>query len=516
MSDQSRPRNWRWWIPLTILVLATGFVTFVQGFAELDIGTTFAITVGLTLLTLALLAAWYVFLSGLPWRARFSRFVLAAALVGLAFVSVRIDGCDGYMHPRLRLAWQKPGDYALGAPPGESRIDLTKTTPHDFPEFMGPGRLGKVAGVTLLSDWSKPPEKVWRQPIGAGWGAFAVVGDYAVTQEQRGEQELTVCYEVATGKPVWSHANNVRFSERMGGDGPRATPTIAGGKVYVLGATGILDCLDGATGKPLWSRDTLGENNLPHLEWAKASSPLLVDDLVVISGGKSRDKSLLAYDAKSGEPRWSSSCDQSSYASPVLATLGGVRQILMLNAFSASSHDPADGKVLWKYDWGDKMAKASQPIALDDRRVLLTCGYAESTASLEVTKTGERWEVKEVWKTRALHTKFTTAIVIGEHAYGLDDGILACVDLATGKRLWKGNRYGHGQVLLVGDLLLVQEEGGAVALVRVSPQKAEQLGRFEALNDKTWNNPALTGPYLLVRNDREAACYKLPLKQGAE
>src|SRR5262249_51204775 len=164
----------------------------------------------------------------------------------------------------------------------------------------------------------------------------------------------------------------------------------------------------------------------------------------------------------------------------------------------------------------DKMAKASQPIALDDQRVLLTCGYAESTVLLEVTKTGEGWKVKEVWKSRALHTKFTTAIVIGEHAYGLDDGILACVDLATGKRLWKGERYGHGQVLLVGDLLLVQAETGSVALVRVGPQEAKELGRFKALDDKTWNNPALTGQYLLVRNDREAACYRLPLKQGAE
>src|SRR5262249_6190307 len=224
------------------------------------------------------------------------------------------------------------------------------------PGFLGRGGKGVVPGVRLGRDWTRqPPEELWRRPIGLGWSSFAVVGRWAVTQEQRGNDELVVCYDLHTGDPLWVHANPVRFSEKMGGDGPRATPTISGGRVYAQGATGMLDCLDGGSGKPIWSRQTLEENGLPNLIWGKSSSPLVFNDFVVVSGGDAPG-SLLAYHKGTGKPGWEATEDKASYASPVATTLAGVQQIVAVNAASVAGHDPSNGNVLWKYDWPGNFA----------------------------------------------------------------------------------------------------------------------------------------------------------------
>ena len=189
-----------------------------------------------------------------------------------------------------------------------------------FPSFSGPDRSGVLTGIPLGRDWDgTPPKLIWRQPIGLGWSAFAVSGQHAITQEQRREDELIVCYELQTGRALWAHTNHVRFSETLGGDGPRATPTIHQGRVYAMGATGILDCLEEATGQLVWSRDVLGENHLSNLTWGKSCSPLVAHDLVVVTGGEQRDKTLLAYDAATGKPVWQAGRDGASYCSPLLA-----------------------------------------------------------------------------------------------------------------------------------------------------------------------------------------------------
>src|SRR5262249_16844604 len=152
----------------------------------------------------------------------------------------------------------------------------------------------------------------------------------------------------------WKHQHHARFHESQGGDGPRATPTISGGRVYTVGGTGILDCIDGRTGKRIWSRDTLAANELANLIWGKACSPLVFDNKVIVTGGKDSGASLLAYHKDTGEPLWKGGKDEAAYSSPALATVAGTRQILSFNAHSLTGHDPADGKVLWHVDWPDE------------------------------------------------------------------------------------------------------------------------------------------------------------------
>src|SRR5262249_21662848 len=264
-------------------------------------------------------------------------------------------------------------------------------------QYLGPTRSGVVPGVRLARDWEQsPPRLLWRKPVGAGWGAFAVVGDYAFTQEQRGEQECVVCYRVADGATMWVHADPVhsegpvRFDPSMGGHGPRTTPTVADGRVYAVGATGLLNCLDGATGRAVWSVNILEDNEAENLFHGVCGSPLLVDDRVVVSPTGSNGISLAAYDRATGRRVWRAGKHRTRYRSPLLAELGGVKQILLYNAEGVAGHDAATGELLWTFPWTNgEHTNCSQPIphAGAPDQVFVSTGYGTGAALIRVERT---------------------------------------------------------------------------------------------------------------------------------
>lgn len=426
---------------------------------------------------------------------------------------LRIDGCQGDLMPILSMRWQPQRDARLAKRvelDNQTVIDLTKTTPHDYPRFLGANGRATVTDVRLDPDWKQhPPHEEWRHAVGGGWSSFAVVGDFAVTQEQRGDDEAVVCYRLRSGEPVWMHTNPDRHDTALGGLGPRATPTIDRGIVFTLGALRWFNALDGATGKPLWTIDLAKEFNADLPDWARSGSPLVVGDLVVIGVGGD-GQALMAFERLTGKLAWKAHSGRTSYATPVLARLGGVEQIVMLHQTSVTGHEPTTGRVLWTFDWPGIGMKVAQPIVLDERRVVVSSGYGYGAKLLDVTREGEQWQVKVVWESQQINPKFMNPIIVGEHLYGFDDGVaMTCLDLATGKRTWKRGRYGHGQMLQVGELFLIQAESGEVALVQPDSKEHRELARFTPLTDRTWNNPVIVGEYLLVRNDHEAACYRL-------
>jgi len=412
----------------------------------------------------------------------------------------------------VRLRWAVPPELPQAS---DAPADFGQPTADDYPEFLGSGRRATLGNRHLARDWTaQPPKQLWRQPIGAAWSSFAVVGPFAVTQEQRGDDELVSCYEVATGKLQWAYSTPGRFSAPLAGVGPRATPTIDGGRVYALGALGHLACLDGETGKPLWEHDIVRESGAHLPQWGKSSSPLIHEGAVIVSAGGPAGKSLLAYDKGDGHLLWGGGDDASSYSSPTLMTLGGQPQIVILNARFVTGHDPSDGHVLWQHVWPDNdtaTPNVSQPIAVGDDRVLMCKGYGVGSALWHIKQDGGKWTVEELWRNGNMKTKMTNAVVRDGMAYGLDEGILSCIDIASGAKKWKRGKYGHGQVLLIDDLLLVQSEQGDVALVEATPEGYRELTRFSAVSGQSWNYPALSGNKLLVRSDEEAACYELPL-----
>jgi outer membrane protein assembly factor BamB len=381
----------------------------------------------------------------------------------------------------------------------------------DWPGFRGSARDGIVHGLRIETNWSTtPPVRMWHRPIGPGWSSFAVQGDLLFTQEQRGEEEMVVAYRVDTGEPVWRHRDPARFWESNGGAGPRGTPTLHNGRVYALGATGILNVLDARNGASVWSRNAASDSQKQIPMWGFSSSPLIVRDMVVVAAaGK-----LAAYDLATGKPRWFGPNGGGGYSSPHLATIGGIEQVVFLSAKGVTGINPADGKDLWQYSW--EGTPILQPAVTPEGDLLVTSGDAMGGMGmrrLAVTHTSDSWSVAERWTSNGLKPYFSDFVVHNGHAFGFDGRILSCIDLKDGTRKWKGGRFGQGQLVLLPDqdLLLVLSEEGELGLVSATPDKFTEVARLPGIEGKTWNHPVVVRDTLLVRNDQEMAAFRLPV-----
>jgi outer membrane protein assembly factor BamB len=387
----------------------------------------------------------------------------------------------------------------------------------DWVGFRGPTGDGHYRETPIRTDWpARGLPAAWKQPAGGGYASFAIAGGRAFTIEQRRAQEVVAAYDVETGRELWAHASDAEFREFMGGDGPRATPAWSDGAVYALGALGELRALDGETGRLLWRRNILDDNGATNLQWGMAASPLIVDDLVVVLPGGRAGRSVVAYRKRTGERAWSALDDKQAYSSPMLATLAGRRQILVLSASRLMGITPDAGEVLWEHPWVTEYdINASQPLVVGDRRVFVSSGYGKGAALLEVTDEGGRYGVREVWRTNRMKNRFSSSVLHEGFVYGLDEAILACLDVETGELMWKGGRYGHGQLLLASGHLIVLTEDGDLALVRATPARHDERVRFSVLEGKTWNHPAMANGRLLVRNVAGMAAFDLRPPAGA-
>jgi outer membrane protein assembly factor BamB len=221
----------------------------------------------------------------------------------------------------------------------------------------------------------------------------------------------------------------------------------------------------------------------------------------------------VALDKQTGSMLWKSGNDKVHWSSPIRVMFEGIPQILIFSE-SVSSYDEQTGKVLWQYPWRSTYPHVSLPLVLPGNRVLVSQGYGAGSELLQVSHENDRWRATRIWKSIRLKSKFANLIHLDGFVYGLDDGALACIDVNSGELKWKGDRYGHGQMILVGHLLLLMAENGEIVLLEPSPAEQRELARFKVLQDKTWNPPALAGDLLVVRNDREAVCLRLPLATG--
>jgi outer membrane protein assembly factor BamB len=382
----------------------------------------------------------------------------------------------------------------------------------DWPGFRGGSRDGIVRGVRIATDWTaSPPEELWRRPVGPGWSSFSVRGDVFYTQEQRGDDEVVAAYRVSTGAPVWMHRDPARFYESNGGPGPRGTPTLSGGRVYAFGATGILNVLDGATGRVHWSRNVATDTGIRIPDWGFASSPLLAGDIVIVAAAGT----LVAYDRGTGAPRWTGPRGGAGYSSPQAFTIHGVPQVVLLDGHGATSVSPADGMRLWDValTTSPMAAPIVQPGLTPDGDLLIDNGQGSGMFRVAVTQGPDGWTTSRRWSTNGLKPYFNDFVVHRGHAFGFDGSILASIDLADGKRKWKGGRYGNGQMVLLADqdLLLVVSEEGELALVSAATDKYSELARVPAIAGKTWNHPVVVGDVLLVRNGEEMAAFRLPV-----
>jgi outer membrane protein assembly factor BamB len=241
-----------------------------------------------------------------------------------------------------------------------------------------------------------------------------------------------------------------------------------------------------------------------------AGSPLIVGDAVIVQPGGPKGRSIVAYERRSGKQLWTALDDAQAYVSPMRVTLLGVPQFLVVSAKRLVGLSLDRRAVLWEFPWStDHDASAAQPIVIGDQRVFYSSGYGTGAAVIELTKDGDRFAVREVWRNIRMKNRQSSSVLHDGFIYGLDEGILACLDASTGELKWKGGRYGHGQVLLAGNHLVVITEEGELVLVAATPEKLREVSRVPAIEGETWNVPAFADGILLVRNTEEMAAFDL-------
>ncbi len=506
----SRAQRIERWLAIVLMIVS---VAMISRFNHVSIATggqgMMYFIFAIPLLTV-LFVIWAVATRNFSDRIRRISMVSTIILASGWWLLIRTDGITGDFSVDLKWRWSKTAEEELLVNTeivtlDPATLDISFPSETEWPGFRGPNRDGIVKGIHIESDWkSNGPKEIWRKPIGPGCSSFAVNGDLLFTQEQRGEEEIVSCYYMKTGDPIWSHADKARFWDSHAGAGPRSTPTLHDGRIYTLGATGILNALDAMNGKLIWSRNPISDADVEHSGWGYSSSPLVVNDVVIVAAvGK-----LVAYDIETGKSLWMGPDGGDSYSSPHLLTIDGIKQVLLMGGKGITSLDAVDGKVIWSYRW--PVGVIVQPAVIDDGDILISYDEGRGLRRINVSKKSGEWLVEEKWTSSQLKPNFNDFVVHKGHAYGFNGPMLVCVNLDEGERMWRGGRYG-GQLILLADqdLLLILSERGELALVQAKPDRFKELARIKAIEGKTWNHPAMVGDILLLRNTQEMVAYQL-------
>ncbi|MDG2130880.1 MAG: PQQ-like beta-propeller repeat protein [Fuerstiella sp.] len=527
-------------VVVMLIILAVTFISDVEDLLSIGLDVVVVASIFSSALMIALWVGWFLVFSRWKWHNRVLASIGVVALpFALASIFRPIHGGDVSII-RFEPIWTStPEPPSISTDTKPTQVDLSTETPQDFPMFLGSRTDGTVmTDFRIDADQFSSPTQVWKQPIGRGWSGFVTRNGYAVTMEQRDEQECVTCYSISTGQLQWHYQHTARHHDKMnfGHVGPRATPTISGGHVYAVGAVGNFVCLNGSDGTEVWRIDLnelLGielaretdsdglafeyEKNTV-LSWGRSGSPLIVKDLVVVPGGgpSGNVSTLLAFDRRTGELRWRGGREMIAYGSPVLATVAGKRQIFLIAETKVMGFDPDTGEVLWSLSRSGESnggANTSQVMVVSESHVLTSKGYPDGGGQLiRLTNAGGEITPSVEWQSsRVLKTKMTSPVLRNGYSYSLSNGFLECARLSDGARIWKRRgRFGHGQPLLVNDRILLHGESGTLYLINATPDGYQELGSFPTISGVCWNTLCLHGDRLLVRSEIEAACFELP------
>jgi outer membrane protein assembly factor BamB len=391
----------------------------------------------------------------------------------------------------------------------------TPCTAANWPQFLGPSRNGTSTETGLID--AVPPagiKELWRSPGGVGMSGIVIASGRAITLIQSDGKQRVISLDAKSGQSQWQTALAPEYKDRQG-DGPRATPTIAGDKVFAFGGEGTLAALNTSDGKILWSHNVVQQLGGKVADYGMASSPLIVGDLVIVTAGAPK-ACVVAYRAASGEKAWAAGDEAPGYSSPTLLEVGGRQQVVVFTGSSAIGLDPPSGKLLWRYPYKtDYDCNVATAIAVNGQ-VLISSGENHGTVLLKLKPAGDKFELEEVWSTQGiksvLRSEWQTPILLEGKLYGLDNigsagpvTNLTCLDAATGKQLWEKPRFGKSNLIAADGKLFFTTLAGELVLVRATPDSFQELARQQILGS-TRQAPSLSNGLLYLRDDKEIVC----------
>lgn len=372
----------------------------------------------------------------------------------------------------------------------------------DWPQFRGPHRDGVSRETGLLKNWpAGGPKVLWKVPLGEGYSHLAVSKGRLFTLYGAGNTDFAAAYDAATGKQIWRAPLGPKYTDGQG-NGPRSTPTVDGGMVYTLTATGRLSALNAADGKKVWEHDLRAKFGAEPPQWGISTSPLVEGNLLLVDAGGSGGKSLVAFDKKTGKAVWTSQNELAGYSAPIAITVGGVRQVVFFTGRAVLAVSPKDGKLLWRVSWKtDYDVNAAAPIFVPPDKLYVSSGYGVGAALFQIKVTEGRVGAEEVWKSRRMKNQFSSSVLHNGHIYGFDDSVLKCIVAATGEEKWKESGFGHGSLILADGHLIVLSERGKLVLVEATPAGYREKGSNQILSGKCWTAPTLADGRLYLRNE---------------
>ena len=391
------------------------------------------------------------------------------------------------------------------------------TLAQDWTQWRGPGRDGRVPGAVAIT-WPRTLAPGWKAKIGLGYASPVVAGGRVFTFARRDQNEVASALDLATGNVLWTQSYAAPYtmnSAAVGhGPGPKSTPVIAGGKVYTFGISGILTAFDAATGRVAWRKDFKGQFKDAAPVFGAAMSPAVADGLLLAHVGGDGDGALTAFDAATGTERWAWKGDGPAYSSPMVATIGGVRQVLTQTQNKIVGVSLARGELLWSLPFTTPYEQNAVTLVVNGD-VVIYSGLSKGLHAARVVRKGEGWGLQPAWDNEEVSLYMSSPVLDGGHLYGFshrNKGQFFAVDAAPGKTLWLSEaRQGeNAAVLSAGDVLLLLKPEGELTVIRKDPKAFAPIATYTVADSSTWAHPALVGRTLLVKDEENLVQWRIP------
>jgi len=379
----------------------------------------------------------------------------------------------------------------------------------DWPQWRGPNRDGKASGFEAPAKWPKELTQKWKVTVGEGCATPALVGEKLYVFARQGEDEVTLCLNAGDGKEVWRDKYTAQAVTGAAArhPGPRSSPAVVDGKVVTFGVGGVMSCLDAASGKLIWRKDPF-PNVVP--QFFTSMSPIIVDGMAIEHFGKAGNGALIAYELAGGDEKWRWGAEGPEYASPVVMTVGGTRQIVTLTEKNIVGISAADGKLLWKLPFAPARRAYNSATPIVDGQTVIYTGGGRGTNAVKIEKQGDGFSAKELWSNADLATQFNTPVLKDGLLFGLSDrNNLFCINAQTGETAWtdstaRGSR-GFGAIVDAGSCLLVLANDSELLVFKPSGKQYEEIAKIKVAETATYAYPVVAGNRIFVKDQDSLA-----------